>query len=163
LQAKLKTHMAKKDLEQKKEIARLYFLKGENQKAIAEKVGVNRATIARWITDGKWIERRAAENITRPELVNKALLAIDRILTKVSESNDDALLNGLGDRLSKIATMISKLDKKASVVDVIEVFVGFGKWLSNRSDFDAEITPELESLINKYQDLYIGDCFNKKQ
>lgn len=155
--------MAKKDLEQKKEIARLYFLKGENQKAIAEKVGVNRATIARWITDGKWIERRAAENITRPELVNKALLAIDRILTKVSESNDDALLNGLGDRLSKIATMISKLDKKASVVDVIEVFVGFGKWLSNRSDFDAEITPELESLINKYQDLYIGDCFNKKQ
>ncbi|MBP1631208.1 MAG: putative ATPase subunit of terminase (gpP-like) [Bacteroidetes bacterium] len=163
MQAKLKTHMAKKDLEQKKEIARLYFLKGENQKAIAEKVGVNRATIARWITDGKWIERRAAENITRPELVNKALLAIDRILTKVSESNDDALLNGLGDRLSKIATMISKLDKKASVVDVIEVFVGFGKWLSNRSDFDAEITPELESLINKYQDLYIGDCFNKKQ
>jgi hypothetical protein len=48
------------------------------------------------------------------------------------------------------------------VVDAIEVFMAFGKWMQYRSSFDSEITPELLKAINKYQDLYISEQISKK-
>ena len=72
------------------------------------------------------------------------------------------LISGLGDKLAKLSTTIEKLDKKANVVDAIEVFMAFGKWMQYRSSFDSEITPELLKAINKYQDLYISEQISKK-
>lgn len=93
----------------------------------------------------------------RPELVNKLLLTIDTLITQVNESNDPALVAGLGDKLAKLSAVIEKLDKKANVVDVIEVFMAFSKWIEYRSTIDPEVTPELVRAINKYQDLYITE------
>ncbi len=104
-----------------------------------------------------WKEARAAKNVTRPELVNKLLLTIDTLITQVNESNDPALVAGLGDKLAKLSAVIEKLDKKANVVDVIEVFMAFSKWIEYRSTIDPEVTPELVRAINKYQDLYITE------
>ena len=103
------------------------------------------------------INARAAKNVTRPELVNKLLLTIDTLITQVNESNDPALVAGLGDKLAKLSAVIEKLDKKANVVDVIEVFMAFSKWIEYRSTIDPEVTPELVRAINKYQDLYITE------
>lgn len=93
----------------------------------------------------------------RPELVNKLLLTIDTLITQVNESNDPALVAGLGDKLAKLSAVIEKLDKKVNVVDVIEVFMAFSKWIEYRSTIDPEVTPELVRAINKYQDLYITE------
>lgn len=93
----------------------------------------------------------------RPELVNKLLLTIDTLITQVNESNDPALVAGLGDKLAKLSAVIEKLDKKANVVDVIEVFMAFSKWIEYHSTIDPEVTPELVRAINKYQDLYITE------
>ena len=68
-----------------------------------------------------------------------------------------ALVAGLGDKLAKLSAVIEKLDKKANVVDVIEVFMAFSKWIEYRSTIDPEVTPELVRAINKYQDLYITE------
>ena len=38
-----------------------------------------------------------------------------------------ALIAGLGDKLAKLSAVIEKLDKKANVVDAIEVFMAFSK------------------------------------
>jgi transposase-like protein len=148
--------------EQKKELARMYYLQGENQKGISEKVGISKQTIVKWVADGKWSEMRAAKTITRPELTNKLLLTINTLIEQVQESKDPNLISGLGDKLSKLSSVIEKLDKKASVVDVIEVFIAFGKWLQYRASFDEELTPELLKAINKYQDIYISEIINKK-
>lgn len=43
------------------------------------------------------------------------------------------------------------------MVDVIEVFMAFSKWIEYRSTIDPEVTPELVKAINKYQDLYITE------
>lgn len=51
--------------------------------------------------------------------------------------------------------------KKTSVVDTIEVFIAFSKWLEFRAQTDKEITPELLKVINRYQDIYIAEQFNK--
>lgn len=93
----------------------------------------------------------------RPELVNKLLLTIDTLITQVNSSDDPTLIAGLGDKLAKLSAVIEKLDKKANVVDAIEVFMAFSKWIEHRSTIDPDVTPELVKAINKYQDLYITE------
>ena len=131
--------MTKAEIEKKKSLARSLFLSGMEQTEIAEKVDVSRVTISKWCTADGWKEARAAKNVTRPELVNKLLLTIDTLITQVNESNDPALVAGLGDKLAKLSAVIEKLDKKANVVDVIEVFMAFSKWIEYRSTIDPEV------------------------
>ena len=152
--------MGRKDLENKKEFARTLYMSGENQNTIAEKVGVSRVTITKWVAAGNWKERRAAKAVTRPELISKMLLNIDALLDKAAASDKPEDLAGMSDKLSKIASAIEKLDKKANVVDAIEVFIAFSKWVEFRIGSATEITPEVVKLINKLQEQYMNEQFN---
>lgn len=154
--------MTKKiEQEKKKSIAKSLYLSGMSMEEIAEKVGVARATVSKWVNQDGWKELRAAKTITRPELVNKLLRAIDNLIDQVNEKDDPAALSGLGDKLSKLSSVIEKLDKRTSVVDTIDVFMAFSKWLEYRARTDREITPELLKTFNKYQDAYILEQLNK--
>lgn len=152
----------KKELEDKKDYARLLYMQGEQQKTIAEKAGVSPQTVTKWVNTGNWSEQRAAQNITRPELVNKLLRTVDKMIEAVNTSEDPDAANGLGDKLAKFAATIEKLDKHTSIVDVIEVFMAFGKWLQYQARFDEEITPELLKTINKYHNQYINYLMQNK-
>lgn len=152
----------KKELEDKKDFARLLYMQGEQQKVIAEKVGVSAQTITKWVNVGGWVEQRAAQNITRPELVNKLLRTVDKMIEAVNDSDDPDAANGLGDKLAKFAATIEKLDKHTSIVDVIEVFMAFSKWLQFQAEFDEDITPELLKTINKYHNQYINYLMQNK-
>jgi len=147
--------MTKKESENKKSLGRQLYLSGLEQNAIADKLGVSRVTVGRWSAADGWREARAARNITRPELVNKLLLTINTLIDQVNASEDPTLIAGIGDKLAKLSSVIEKLDKKANVVDAIEVFMAFSKWLEYRSQTDPEVTPELIKVINKFQDKYI--------
>lgn len=147
--------MNKSDSEKLKSLGRSLYLSGMDLTEIAEKVGVSRVTISKWCNTDGWKEARAAKNITRPELVNKLLATIDKLIEQVNSSDDPTLIAGLGDKLAKLSSVIEKLDKKANVVDAIEVFMAFSKWLEYRSATDPEVTPELIKAINKFQDKYI--------
>lgn len=149
--------MNKSETEKRKSLARALYLSGMEQQEIAEKVEVSRVTISKWAQAGGWKEARAAKSITRPELVNKLLLTIDTLITQVNASDDPSLIAGLGDKLAKLSAVIEKLDRKANVVDAIEVFMAFSKWIEYRSSIDPELTPELIRAINRYQDLYITE------
>lgn len=151
------SYMTKAETEKKKSLARSLYMAGMEQQEIADKVEVSRVTISKWCGAEGWKEARAAKNVTRPELVNKLLLTIDTLITQVNGSDDPALIAGLGDKLAKLSSVIEKLDKKANVVDAIEVFMAFSKWIEFRSSVDPEVTPELIKAINKYQDLYITE------
>ena len=149
--------MTKAETEKKKSLARSLYLAGMEQNEVADKVEVSRVTISKWCNAGGWKEARAAKNVTRPELVNKLLLTIDKLITEVNESEDPSLIAGLGDKLAKLSSVIEKLDKKANVVDAIEVFMAFSKWLEYRSTIDPTVTPELIKTINKFQDMYLTE------
>ena len=149
--------MTKAETEKKKSLARSLYFAGMEQNEIAEKVEVSRVTISKWCNADGWKEARAAKNVTRPELVNKLLLTIDKLITEVKESEDPSLIAGIGDKLAKLSSVIEKLDKKANVVDAIEVFMAFSKWLEYRSTIDPTVTPELIKTINKFQDMYLTE------
>ncbi len=153
----------RKENEQKKELARLYFMQGEDQKTIAAKVGVSETTLSRWATAGAWTEKRAGINITRPEIVNKNLVLIAKLLDKLN--SEDVSLVDVGrivDQISKLAAAIERIDKKASAVDAIEVFSAMNKWLQSRLVWDENITPEFMSTFAKYQEIYVNELINHK-
>lgn len=154
---------SKKELEQKKELARLYFMQGESQKSIATKVNVSENTVSRWVEKGGWELKRAGNTVTRPEIVTKNLILISRLLDKLN--GEEINLKDVGkivDQISKLAASIERIDKKANVIDTIEVFTSLNKWLEARMAYDKDITPDLLKTINNYQDLYITEQINKK-
>lgn len=154
--------MTKADNEKKKSLARVLYMSGMEQQEIAEKVGASRVTIGKWAAAGAWKEARAAKSVTRQELINKLLLTIDALLTQVNDSKNPDLMASLSDKLAKLSSVIEKLDKKANVVDVIEVFMAFSKWLEFRSQTDPSVTPELMKTINRFQDMYITELMGIK-
>ena len=136
-------------------------MQGEPQKVIAEKVGVSAQTITKWVNDGDWQAARSAANITRPELVNKILKSIDVLVEDLVNEPSPEKTAAAADKLVKFAATIERLDKKTSVVDIIEVFMAFSKWLQYRMSFDPNVTPELIQTINKYHDLFISEQLQK--
>ena len=144
-----------------REHARLLFMQGEPQKVIAEKVGVSAQTITKWVNDGDWQAARSAANITRPELVNKILKSIDVLVEDLVNEPSPEKTAAAADKLVKFAATIERLDKNTSVVDIIEVFMAFSKWLQYRMSFDPNVTPELIQTINKYHDLFISEQLQK--
>lgn len=151
----------KQELEEKKQLARQYYMQGSLQNDIAERIGVSRATVCKWVEDGKWATIRAGVQITRPELVNKALCAVNKLLDQIYESNDPELICKLPDQLAKFASFIEKLDKKASVVSTIDVFIAFEKWIEHRATYDKEITPEFLKALHKYHNIYVQQSMDK--
>lgn len=147
--------MTKTEIERKKMLGRSLYLSGMELTEIADQLGISRVSISKWCAAGGWKEARAAKNITRPELVNKLLLAIDNLIEKVNESGDPEAIGSLADKLSKLSSTIEKLDKKANVIDAIEVFMAFNKWIQDQASFDPEITPELIKKINYYQNKFL--------
>lgn len=147
--------MTRQEIERKKAVALQLYLAGSEQKTIAEQLAVTQATVSKWAAAGHWREQRAARNVTRPQLVNKILTAIDDLLDKVLQAGEPELMAGVPDKLVKLASTIEKLDKKANIVDTIEVFMAFSKWLEFQAQTDREITPELLAAFNKYQNRYI--------
>lgn len=145
----------KKEQENKHSIAKSLYLSGMSMEEIAEKVGTTRQTISKWCSAEGWKEIRGAKTISRQEIVNKLLKAIDNLIEQVNEKDDPVLLGSLGDKLSKFSSAIEKLEKKTSVVDIIDVFMAFNKWMEYRARTDSEITPELLKVFNKYQDAFI--------
>jgi len=89
------------------------------------------------------------------------LQSVNSLLDEAIQNNNVTELAGLPDKLAKFASVIEKLDKKANVVDAIEVFMAFNKWLQHRQSFDKEVTPELMKAINRLQDLYITEIVSK--
>ncbi|MDR1120045.1 MAG: terminase [Dysgonamonadaceae bacterium] len=147
----------KKELEAKKELARMYYMQGETQKAIASKIEVSEQSVGKWAEKEGWAAKRAGVNITRPELVNKSLMALNKILDQVHESNDIELIAALPDKLAKFASAIEKLDRKANIVSAIDVFMSFSKWIQRLSAADGEITADFIKNLNRYQDAYINE------
>lgn len=139
---------SKKDREKTKELARLYYLSGDTQKIVAEKVGISRVTVNKWVSEGGWDALRTAKSITRKELV-----------AKIMQKADERLESGkmTADEMAKLAASIEKIDKRTNVTTIIEVLSSYNNWLVARSQFDKELTISFLKMTNRYQDTFIAE------
>lgn len=143
--------MNKKEQNQKKELAKLYYMQGMQQKQIAQKVEVSTVTMSKWVQDGGWEAIRGASTISRKELIIKMLKNLNDKLDSNTITSDEMV---------KVSAAIQKIDKQTNVVTVIDVFSAYNNWLVSRMALDPELTPELVKIMNKYQDMFIGEKLN---
>lgn len=142
---------SKKEQEKNKELARLYYLQGDTQKLVAEKVGVSRVTINKWVSEGNWDAIRTAKSITRKELVAK-------IMKKADEKLENGDMNA--DEMAKLAAAVEKIDKGTNATTIIEVLTAYNNWLVARMQVDKELTVDFLKMTNHYQDIFIGEQVN---
>ena len=130
----------KKDNENKRELAKMLYDGGSEVADIAERVGVSRQSVSAWINKNGWKELRAARSITRPELVNKLLVTINNLIEDVNTGDDPTSVSGLADKLVKLSSVIERLDKKANIVQTVDVFMAFSDWVEYQAKSDPEVT-----------------------
>lgn len=150
--------MSRADTDEKKELAYFYYMSGINQKEICQRVKISAPTCQKWKEKGNWEARRAASSITREELVNKTLMAVSKLLDANTESLDPTL----PDKLSKFASTITSLDKKNTVVNDIETFMAFNRYLQAMLQHDKTLTLDFIKKVNQYQDAYVIERTSKK-
>jgi hypothetical protein len=150
-----KPRLTKKEIESKKLIAEIMFMDFEDQKVIAEAVGISEKTIGEWKVAGGWERKRSAKTISRDELVNKLLSNINTMLDEAMSEDAETNFSSLADQLIKMTNAIEKLDRKNNVVYNIETFTNFNRYLLQRMQEDKTLTAEIVKQINKLQNDYV--------
>lgn len=143
-----------------REFAELLYMQGTPQNVIAEKVGVSKNTIGAWVAAGCWGEKKVAASLTRKQVVNNVLRSINTVAENLGKSSDPAAVGCSSDQLAKMAATIKTLDKDVSVVEYMECFMSFGRWLEQRSEFDPEVSAEFRKLVTDLQDKFVIEQLN---
>lgn len=117
---------------QKKEWAKTLYLK-ENltQQEIADRVGVSRVSVNRWIADGKWEEQKVGLTLTREEQVANLYRQVAEINRKIAEKTEGERFasNAEADILGKLSAAIRKMETDVGIADVISVQTKFIEFL----------------------------------
>ena len=153
----------KKDNENKRELAKMLYVGGSEVAEIATRVGVSRQSVSAWISKGGWKELRAARSITRPELVNKLLVTINNLIEDVNTGDDPASVSGLADKLVKLSSVIERLDKKANIVQTVDVFMAFSDWVEYQAKSDPEVTVAFMKVLNRLHNEFLLERANVKE
>lgn len=153
----------KKDNENKRELAKMLYVGGSEVAEIAERVGVSRQSVSAWINKNGWKELRAARSITRPELVNKLLVTINNLIEDVNTGDDPTSVNGLADKLVKLSSVIERLDKKANIVQTVDVFMAFSDWVEYQAKSDPEVTVAFMKVLNRLHNEFLLERANVKE
>lgn len=153
----------KKDNENKRELAKMLYVGGSEVAEIAERVGVSRQSVSAWINKNGWKELRAARSITRPELVNKLLVTINNLIEDVNTGDDPTSISGLADKLVKLSSVIERLDKKANIVQTVDVFMAFSDWVEYQAKSDPEVTVAFMKVLNRLHNEFLLERANVKE
>ena len=153
----------KKDNENKRELAKMLYVGGSEVAEIAERLGVSRQSVSAWINKNGWKELRAARSITRPELVNKLLVTINNLIEDVNTGDDPTSVSGLADKLVKLSSVIERLDKKANIVQTVDVFMAFSDWVEYQAKSDPEVTVAFMKVLNRLHNEFLLERANVKE
>ncbi len=137
---------------QKKELAKLlYTAQGiTEQKTLAERVGVSKQTINKWVNSEDWERLRQSLVLTKEA-------ELRRLYMQVTELNDAIMQREVGKRfadskeadvIAKLTASIRQLETDTSVAETIEVMKNFISFISPE-DLDAA------KLITKWADIFI--------
>lgn len=149
--------MTKAEREQKKEVALIYYMNGDEQKVIAEKVGISEVTISKWAKEGAWAERRGAVSVSRQEIIKTLLITSDSLAHQLKACEDEVQHEKLSNRLAKLSKTIDTLDKGNGIVSTVECFIKFSRWCSQKAQTDNAITTDFLKELNRLQDKFINE------
>ena len=145
--------MARNDID-KKTIAKTLYINGGGmtQEEIAEKVGVTRQTVARWLKAERWDELKASYTITPEQILAGFNRQIIEINNKIDgrEQGERFATPSESDTLVKLASAARKIVDDAGISDVVNVGIKFTNWL-------RPVNLDHAKLFNNYFDVFIKD------
>jgi DNA-binding transcriptional regulator LsrR (DeoR family) len=141
--------MAELTTKQKKEWAQLLYTK-ENltQKEIADRVGVSRVTINRWVQDGKWDDLRVSITITREEQLKSLYRQLSEMNADIAKRDGNRYPSPAeADTINKLASAIDKMETETGLNDILSTFKSFLNWLRK---FDISEAQRLVPLFDDF-------------
>jgi DNA-binding XRE family transcriptional regulator len=140
--------MTELTIKQKKEWAAMLYLK-ENltQAEIADKVGVSKVTMNKWVKSEKWEERKAGITITKEEQIKNLYRQVAEINEAIAgrEKGKRFASASEADTITKLASAINKMETDIGIADILSVGSRFCKFLRPIITLD-----ELKRISNLY-------------
>ena len=137
---------------QKKEWAAMLYLK-ENltQAEIAEKVGVSKASMNKWVKAEKWKERKVGITLTREEQIKNLYRQVAEINEMIAckEKGKRFATTSEADTLSKLSGAIKKMETETGIADIISVGTRFIEFLRTIDLDKAKDTAHLFDIFIK--------------
>lgn len=138
------------NIQNKKDIARQLYVKGDmTQIVIAEKVGVSKVTINKWIKGENWDKEKISLASTRQEQLGKLykqLAAINEAIEKRPEGQRYAT-PAEADTIGKLSKSVEKFEKETSMKDTITVITEILDWLRPQN---LKQSQELSNILDLY-------------
>ena len=139
--------MAELTAQQKKDYARMLYLKDNlTQQEIAEKVGVSRQSVIRWMKAEKWEEMKVGVTLSREQ-------QISNLHRQVMELNNVILSRPEGERYATapeadtLAAAIKKMETDVGIADLVSVGIRFIEWIR---PIDLDKAKEVTILWDKF-------------
>ncbi|MBQ4477988.1 MAG: putative DNA-binding transcriptional regulator [Bacteroidales bacterium] len=138
-------------IEQKKDYAKQLFLNdpGITQAEIAEKVGVSKVTICKWVKDGKWQELQASLLIGKEEQLARLYKQL-RLLNDAIENKQDQKFatSKEADAILKLTVAIKNLETETNIAEKMATGKEFLAFVRKTSGF--ELSKDVAKLFNAY-------------
>jgi transcriptional regulator with XRE-family HTH domain len=143
--------MADMTIKQKKEWARLLFTK-ENltQEEIAERVGVSRVTVNKWINKEKWGQYKVSITLTREEQMKNLYRQLEEMdnAIKQRKAGERFASPAESDSIYKLSKAIKMMETELGVSEIMSSFNGLLDWLRAEDPEQArQIAPTLDAFI----------------
>lgn len=135
---------------QKKQWARtLYLRENLTQLEIAERVGVSRVTVSKWVRDGKWEEQKAGITLTRQEQVANLYRQVAEINRTIATRHEGERFPNSkeADILGKLSAAIRNMEQETGIADIISVLTAFIEWLR---PLDLDKAKEITRLADAF-------------
>lgn len=142
--------MAALNNSQKKQWAQtLYLRENLSQLEIAERVGVSRVTVSKWVRDGKWEEQKAGITLTRQEQVANLYRQVAEINRTIATRHEGERFPNSkeADILGKLSAAIRNMEQETGIADIISVLTAFIEWLR---PLDLDKAKEITRLADAF-------------
>ncbi|MBS6650636.1 DUF1804 family protein [Alistipes putredinis] len=136
--------------QQQKEFARtLYLRENLTQAEIAERVGVSRQTVIRWVGAEKWDELKASISMTAEEQIRNLQRQVIEINNSIlnRESGNRYANAKEADTIVKLTTAINKLQTEAGIHEIVGVGAAFVDFMR---PIDLEKAQEFTRLFDAF-------------
>lgn len=143
--------MADLTLKQKKEWAKLLYTK-ENltQGEIAERVGVSRVTVNKWVNAEKWEFLKVSITLTTEQQIQNLFTQLSNLNKKILERDEGERFAtpAEADSIRKLSKAIREMQTEVGLSEITSVFSDFLHWLRSVDPAQAsDIAPTLDAFV----------------
>lgn len=138
-------------IEQKKDYARQLYLNdsGITQAEIADRVGVSKVTLCKWVKDGKWQELQTSLLVGKEEQLARLYRQL-RLLNDAIESKEDQKFatSKEADAILKLTVAIKNLETETNTAEKMATGKEFLAYVRKTAGFDT--SKDVAKLFNAY-------------